>query len=72
MPKGKMAIIDGHTLPQQLQVLKDGYLTALYRTAPFKMGAKAFFILTRRLRERRLKTWKQVLTFSMRAMLTKS
>jgi hypothetical protein len=37
MPKGKMAIINGHTLPQQLRVLKDGYLTALIGQRPFTM-----------------------------------
>ena len=36
MPKGKMAIINGHTLPQQLQV-KDGYLTPWIGQRPFTM-----------------------------------
>jgi hypothetical protein len=72
VPKGKIAIITDHTLRQQLKVLKDGYLRALIGQRPFKMGAKAFLVLKGRLRERRLKTWRQVLTSSMRAMLTNS
>jgi len=33
------------TLPQQLQVLKDGYLTALIGQRPFKMGVQSIISL---------------------------
>jgi ribose transport system substrate-binding protein len=37
----KFVVVSFDTLPQQLQVLKEGYLTALIGQRPFKMGVQS-------------------------------
>jgi ABC-type sugar transport system substrate-binding protein len=41
----KFVVLSFDTLPQQLQVLKDGYLTALIGQRPFKMGVQSIVSL---------------------------
>ena len=45
VPFEKFVVVLFDTLPQQLQVLKDGYLTALIGQRPFKMGVQSIISL---------------------------
>jgi ABC-type sugar transport system substrate-binding protein len=42
---GQFVVVSFDTLPQQLQVLKDGYLTALIGQRPFEMGVQSIVSL---------------------------